>query len=136
MADYYAQAASDNFRLARSRFVATPDDGTHNLIRMPRFAFLIDVFFQLITPYTAASSGLITLGLAGNGAVADVDAVLIDIYIGSETAGMSRMSGGSTAAAEGYWFKDASGSITLTTILGNSADTITCQAFALYSIIH
>ncbi len=134
--DYFAQASSDNIRLAKSRYILAPDDGTHNVIRMPRFAFLIDVFFQLITPYSGASSGLITLGLIGNGAVADPDAVLVDVYIGSETAGMSRMSGGSAVAAEGYWFDDASGVVTLTSTLGNSSATIACQVFAFYTIIH
>ena len=134
--DYYSHAAADNVRLAKSKLILDPADGTHNIIRLPRFAFVMDVFFQLITPYTAASSGLITLGLVGNGEVADADAILADTYIGSETAGLSRMSGGTAAAAEGYWFNTASGAITITTTAGDSVATISCQAFAFYSVIH
>ena len=135
-ADYLTQASSDNFRFARSKVIISPADGTYPVIRMPKFAFLIDLFFQLVTPYTAASSGTITLGLIGGGETADPDAFLEDVYIGSETAGWSRMSGGSAAQAEGFWFNEASGLVSLTVAVGDSAATIKCQAIAMYTVIH
>ena len=134
--DYYAQAASDNFRLAKSRTIIAPADGTHNVIRLPRYAFLMEVFFNLITPYSGTSTGAVTVGLSGNGAAADVDAVLVDSVISSEAAGFSRMSSGSAAASEGYWFDSASGSITLTVSVGNSTTAIDCTVMALYSVLH
>lgn len=134
--DYYAHAAADNIRLAKSKLILAPADGTHNIIRIPRFAFLIDVFFNLITPYSGTSTGAVTVGFCGNGVSADVDGILVDSAISSEATGMSRMVSGSAAASEGYWFKDASGAITLTVSVGDSSNAITCEAFAFFSVIH
>ena len=134
--DYYANASADNIRLARSKMILEPVDGTHNIIRIPRYAMLMEVFFNLITPYSGTSTGAVTVGFCGNGVTADVDGVLVDSYISSEAAGMSRMTGGSAALSEGYWFKDASGAITLTVSVGDSSNAIACEAFAFYSVIH
>ncbi len=131
--DYYANASADNIRLARSKVIMAPADGTHNVIRLPNKAFSIDVFISIISPYSSGSTGTITVGI--DGPVTDPDGLLTSTYIDPNTAGISRASGGTAALAEGYWFSQT-GAITLTSAIGNSSAEITCEVFAFYSVIH
>jgi len=131
--DYYANAAADNIRFARSKIIMAPADGLHSVIRIPSKAFLLETFIQLVTPYSGTSTGSITVGIEGP--VSDPDGLLVDTYISSEAAGISRASGGSAALAEGYWF-NKSGAITITTAKGDSSADITCVVFAFFSVLH
>ncbi len=136
MSDYFSHAAADNLRLVRSKTVVDPADGTFGLIRIPRYAFLLNAWVNLITPYSAASTGAITIGIVGNNAAADVDAVLLDADIDSEAAGFTSMlNGGAAAAAHGYWFNDGSGGITGTFSIGDSSNNCALIAFAQYTIL-
>lgn len=136
MISFFSHAAADNLRLARSRVIESPDDDTYGLIRMPRYAFLLNAWVKLITPYSSGSSGAMNIGIEGNGASADVDAILTDSEINSEVAGfVSMANGGAAAAAEGYWFDTASGSITGTFSLGDSSTNCKLIVFAQYTIL-
>jgi len=135
MKDFFGTASSDNFRFARSKYVLNPDDDVYGLIRLPRYSFVVDVFFRLITAYTVGSTGSISVGIFGNKVLTE-DAVLASAYINPDEAGMSRMSSGNSYAAEGYWFEDGSGAITATFDIGDSSINCACQVFALYSVLH
>ena len=131
--DYYASASADNIRFARSKIIMAPADGLHNVIRVPSKAFLLDTFIQVVAPYSSGSTGAITVGLVGE--VNDPDGLLVDTYINSEAAGISRASGGSAAYSEGYWFQK-SGAISITTAKGDSSADIACVVFAFFSVLH
>ena len=131
--NYFALASADNFRLARSNIIEAPVDGVHGVIRIPSHAFLLETFIEVISPYSGTSTGTLDVGLVCDG-VDDLDGLLVDTYIGSEVAGLSRASGGSAAFSEGFRFNQ-SGMITLTTALGDSSAEITCVVFALYSVL-
>jgi len=131
--DYYANASADNIRLARSKVIMAPADGTHNVIRLPNKAFLIDAFISVITPYSSGSTGTLTVGI--DGPVTDTDGLLTSAYIAPDTAGISRASGGSAEFSEGYWF-DKTGAVTITSAIGDSSAEITCEVFAFYSVLH
>lgn len=133
MADYFALASADNFRLARSNIIEAPADGTHGVIRIPSHAFLLETFLEIVSPYSSDSTGTITVGL-NCGSVSDADGLLVDSYIGSEAIGISRSSGGSADLSEGFRFSQ-SGEVTITTALGDSSAELTCIVFALFSVL-
>ncbi|MEA2000163.1 MAG: hypothetical protein U9N61_12690 [Euryarchaeota archaeon] len=136
MVSFFSYAATDNLRLARSKVVADPSDDSYGLIHMPRYAFVTGVWLKIITPYSAASTGAILVGVSGNGVADDNDAFLVDADIDEEAAGFySMMNGGAAAAAQGYWFDQGSGAITTTFSIGDSTNNCTVMVFAQYSVV-
>jgi len=112
--DLYTHAFADNIRLAKSKRLAAPANGTYNLIRLPRYAFVKAVWLWVVTAYTGTSPS-ITVGFIGNGESADPDAFLTNTESAPKTAGMKVSLGGTAACAAGKYFADGSGAITLTT---------------------
>jgi hypothetical protein len=135
MISFFSYAAADTFRLARSKVIVSPDDDVYGLIHMPRYAFLLNAWVKLITPYSAISTGAITIGIAGNGVAADPDAILLDVDIDSEAAGWTTMLNGTGLASEGYWFDVGSGAVTATFSIGDSSANCSLIAFAQYTIL-
>src|SRR4030042_5743142 len=77
MTDLLSIKAADNFRLARSGSIITPAAGTYNLIRLPQYAFVNEVW-EFVT--VAGDSDTVDIGFVGNGEVADADYFLDSTY--------------------------------------------------------
>lgn len=134
MADFYLPGGgSDNFRLVRSKHIVAPvAAGTYGVIRIPKFAFVRNVWVIVDTVVTGTTVEN-TLGFAGNGETAVTnlffeagDAIGLDVGIKSSDSAISSF--------EGKWFNAASGSITLT-----SADAWTAGkiiVFTEFSVLH
>jgi hypothetical protein len=71
--DLLCTAAADNMRLARSKNLVTLADGTYNLIRIPKYAFVDQIWFYVSQAYAGGAAGSATLGFVGNGETADPD---------------------------------------------------------------
>lgn len=134
MADFFLPGGSaDNFRLFRSRHIVAPVvAGTYGVIRLPRYAFVRNVWVLTDTVVTGTTVEN-TIGFSGNGETADTDFFfeLADL-VGLEE-GMKSADGG-TMPFRGKWFSGASGMITLT-----AADAWTAGkliVFAEYSVLH
>ncbi len=137
MAGYATHASADNFRLARSRVIATPSDGTYDCILIPRYAFLRDV---RVLVSTAGSSDDVTLGWIGNGASADADYFFNGDDLAVTTEGMKRAFLKNTAGDifntpfPGLWCQDAAGMIYIT--VGTTQSTGAFVVFAEYTVLH
>jgi hypothetical protein len=46
--DFYTNAFADNYRLAKSRIIVSPSTATYNVIRIPKYAFVSDVWIQVV----------------------------------------------------------------------------------------
>jgi hypothetical protein len=111
--DLYSNAFADNFRLGRSKTFAGRTSGTYNAIRIPKFAFVTDVWLYVKTGYTGG--GAVSVGFVGNGETADVDAyITAAVGIVTTTKDVFRAVEGSAAKSSGHWFDSASGVITFT----------------------
>ena len=66
----FQNAASDNFRMARSQVIAIPDVDTYDCIMIPRFSVILDVVLWV---KTAGSADTISVGFVGDGLSADND---------------------------------------------------------------
>jgi len=132
--DLYTHAFADNLRLAKSKRLAAPANGTYNLIRLPRYAFVKQVWLWVVTAYSAAGAS-VTVGFIGNGETADPDAFLTNTESDPDAAGMKTSLGGSAACAAGKYFADGSGAITLTTNK-STGDAGVVYVFADYVVIY
>ncbi len=134
MADFYLPGGgSDNFRLVRSKHIVAPlVAGTYGVIRIPKFAFVRNVWVLTDNAVTGTTVDN-TIGFEGNGETADTnfffetaDAVGLDIGVKS--------AGGGTMPFRGKWFNTASGSITITAADAWTAGKII--VFAEFSVLH
>jgi len=132
--NFFTHAFADNIRLAKSRTLIAPAVDTYNLIRLPKRAFLKQVWLYVKTATTAGGTTM-TIGFVGNEEAADPDAFLTDTECDPQTAGMKTSLGGSAAWAAGKYFDKGGGMITLTVGSAN-ATAFEGIVFASYVVIY
>ena len=54
--DAYSNKVADNYRLAASKLMLAPDDGVYNLIKIPKWAFITDVWVEIVEAFTVNAS--------------------------------------------------------------------------------
>jgi len=125
MTNFFGHYKADNRILERSKKLVSPADDTYNVIKVPRYAFVSNVYLFVQTAFGALGS--VTVGFAGNGETANpsyfLDAALSDVT----DAGMRQ-------ADIAKYFSAAAGMITVTTSAGTSAGTLI--VFVDYALIH
>jgi hypothetical protein len=128
--DFYANKFSDNLYFQASKVLVNKSDGVYNLIRIPKFAFVTDVWLHVTTVF-AGGAPTMTIGYTGNGGVADADGFMTDVEAAPTVAGMKITR--SLATWFGKYFSGGSGCITCT-IAGTPTSGV-CQFFVHYGII-
>ena len=129
-------AASDNFRLARSKTLYELADETYDLIMLPKFAFVMQVWFVVTTAYSGGSGGSATIGWKGNGTTADPDGFMDATQAGARAAGVKIMTEDTQPGSKGKWFTGGSGFLTIT--LAKSTDTtlLIGHVMVQFSVLH
>jgi len=133
MPDRYSTAASDNYRLARSKLMIEPADGSYNIIHLPRFTFVKKVWVRIDTAYGDAGATM-TVGFIGNGESADPDAFMTSTECDPDATGMKTSVGGTADEAEGKWFDTARGAITVD-VDDNGGTVGTFTVFVEYTVL-
>ncbi len=136
MPDAISRIAADNVRLARSRTLLDLADGTYNLIRIPKFAFVDEVYFWVTTAYAGGSTGAAEIGFSGNGETADVNGFMDTTQAGARATGMKRMTPDAEPGSKGKWFQTASGMLTITFAKGDDSTLVTGWVFMKYYVLH
>ena len=136
MTVFQSYAASENFRLARSKSLYDLDDDTYDLIMIPKFAFVNQVWLYITQAYAGGASGTITVGFKGNGESEDAVAFMNTTVAAGRAAGMKIASDDTEAASNGKWFTDASGFITITLSHGTDTTLFRGYVIAQYSVLH
>lgn len=131
--DKYTSKASDAFRMEASKLMIAPDDATYNLIRIPQYAFVTDVWIQIVTAFTVDAS--VTIGWLGNGETAVTDGFITDNIADPLTVGMKRAFNTTAVTFPGKYFGDASGAVTAT-VLDNSGAVGDFRVFVQFTVIH
>jgi hypothetical protein len=136
MPDFLSTIAADNIRLARSKTLVNLADGTYNLIMLPKFAFVKQIWLYVSVAYAGGAGATGTIGFTGNGETADPDGFMDATAAGVRATGMKIMTADAQPGSQGKWFNSAGGCITIT--LAKSTDTtlLTGWVFAGYSILH
>jgi len=137
MPDLISIHAADNYRFARSKHLIDNADGVYNLIRIPHFAFVRQIWCSVLIPYSGgtANSSSLLVGFTGNGETADPDG-FVDTVFDVEVAGMYNMSLEGTAGAPGKWFSGGSGMLTATIETGDHTTLLSAYIFMEFTVIH
>jgi len=131
--DFYTSAFSQNYMFARSKKMAAPADATYNVIRIPRYAFVKQVWVLITTAYTLGTATL-EIGWMGNKEVAVTDGFMTSDVTVPNALGLKVMIDVSISSQPGKYFSAASGAITVTTDDdGGTAGTF--FVFVDYSVI-
>ena len=85
--DFYSGKLSDNLYFAASKILNGKSDGTYNLIRIPKYAFVVNVWVNVTTVF-AGGIPTMTVGHIGNGEAAAAAAFMTDTEAAPTVAGM------------------------------------------------
>lgn len=130
MADFYTNKLGDNLIVAKSKTILSPAAGTYNLIRIPKFALVKNVWLFV---ETAGSSDTVSVGFVGNGEAANASYFLPTLTAEATVAGMKIPGNGTSTGKSAKYFNAASGAITLT--VGTTQTTGKFYVFCEYSIV-
>lgn len=131
-----AGGKSDIVTLERSKVILAPlAVGTYNAIRIPKFAFVKDVWLDVLTACTTAGTIACTVGFAGNGETADVDYFMVNADTAIASTGLVRASQAATPF-EGKRFTAANGIVTVTVGAGGALTAGKIQLFCEYATLH
>lgn len=131
--DSYTTKASDAFRLEASKLMLAPDDATYNLIKIPKWALVTDVWIQIVTAFTVDAS--VEVGWLGNGETAETDGFITSNIADPLNVGMKRAFNTTTSTFPGKYFSDASGAVTAT-VLDNNGAVGDFRVFVQFTVIH
>ena len=136
MTMFQSFSASDNFRLARSKTLYELADDTYDLILLPKFSFVMNVWLYVSVAYAGGAGATGTIGFKGNGETADPDGFMDAAQCAVRVAGYKQMLDDGQPGSKGKWFNAASGFLTIT--LDDSTDTTLMQGFVMcqYSVLH
>lgn len=124
-----SNAAADNFRLLKGKFITSADgDGDYIAFDVPKKAFIHYLAVDIKTPYSAASTGTLTVGIKEPGVAINANQLAAEAAIASEVAGTKVLSVGC--------YLENGGVITLGIIKGDSAADIVARLFVKLSVIH
>lgn len=136
MADFISYAACDNVRLARSKTLYQLADGTYNLIQIPKFGFVDQVWFYVTTAYAGGAAGAATIGWTGNATTADPDGFMDATQAGARAAGMKIMTEDGQPGSKGKWFNNGSGCVTITLSAGTDTTLLVGWVLARFYVLH
>ena len=132
MTDVYSNAASDNFRLLKSKPLSgtAATAGTWGLLRIPKYAFVTGVWVYIPTACSAAD---ITIGWMGNTETAVPAGFMSSDIVKAGTVGYKTALGDTLISSGQKYFDKGPGSITAT--LGTTWSTGKLYVFCQYSVI-
>jgi hypothetical protein len=128
--DFYAGKLSDNVYFAASKILNGKSDGVYNLIRIPKYAFVTNVWLNVTTVFGGGAPTML-VGWIGNGTTADDNGFMTDTEAAPTVAGLKVAT--SLAGFVGKYFSGGSGAITCT--IGGTPTSGICQFFVQYGII-
>jgi hypothetical protein len=132
---FFTHSFADNIRFAKSKLLSSPDDGTYNVIRIPKRAFITDVWLHVDTVADVVPATC-TVGWLGNGETAVTNGFITTDVADALTTGLKRAQKDTVTTFEGKYFTTAGGAITFTYEAGTGVTTKgVFQVFALYIVI-
>lgn len=132
---FYSHIAADNYRLCKSLLLNAPDDDTYDLIRIPKYAFIFDVWVNITTAFSHADA-VCSVGWSGNGETAQTAGFIPNDVFQPTVTGLKRATHASLVAWAGKYFSSANGAVTCTVAKGSSTTVGVFTVFVAYTIIH
>jgi len=131
MVDFYRNKLADNYKLALSGLFNGPTAAVYDIIRIPRWALVDDVWLNITTACTAGAT--ITIGWKGNQATAAPSGFMSNDIAKPQDIGMKRAQRDNLLSFPGMYFNAGSGTVTITLVGTFTAGIF--QVFVGYSVI-
>jgi hypothetical protein len=128
----YSHAASDMVRTMKSKFVSTSNNGGNRVfvLLLPRKCLVTQVWLDVKTAYTGASTGSILVGYV------DPDGNDADFFIDNTDAAPTALGLKKAPVSKGGRYFEKGGSITISLAKGDSAADISARIFADTRVIY
>ena len=134
MVDMYSNKLADNRMLAMSKLFITPDDATYDIIRLPHWAFVSNVWLEVTTAYIAGTPS-ITVGWKGNKETAVLAGFFSNAIAKPLELGLKIAQKDNLEAFPGKYFNDSSGAVTVTVSAGGATTEGNFRVFCEYTVI-
>lgn len=128
----YSHKLADNRMLAVSGLFIIPAADTYDIIRVPKWGFVMDVWLEVTVACTAGAT--ITVGWLGNGETAETAGFMSNEIAAPQTLGLKRAQKDNLVSFPGKYFGDGSGAVTIT-VAGTALVVGQFRVFANYSVI-
>lgn len=137
MTDKLSLKASDNYRLTRSDTLLELADGTYNIIMIPQYAFVDQIWLSITQAYsTGTGTATGTVGFVGNGETADPDGFMDAATCAVTATGMKIMTTDAQPGSKGKWFNTAGGLLTITLDDDGESTLMIATVFMRFSVLH
>ncbi len=134
MTDRFSNKLADNRMMAMSGLFIAPDDHTYDIIRVPHWAFVSNVWLEVTTAYIAGTPS-ITVGWKGNKETAVPAGFMSNDIAKPEEAGLKVAQKDNLEAFPGKYFNAGSGAITVTIAAGGATTEGNLRVFCEYTVI-
>lgn len=134
MADKFSNKLADNRMLAMSGLFITPDADVYDIIRIPHWGFVQNVWLEVTVAYVAGTPS-ITVGWKGNKETAVPAGFMSSDIAKPGELGLKIAQKDSLAAFPGKYFGAGSGAITVTVAAGSATTEGNFRVFCEYSVI-
>lgn len=135
MSDKFSNKLADNRMLAMSGLFITPVADVYDIIRVPHWAFVQNVWLEVTTAYVAGTPS-ITIGWKGNKEASAVPAGFMSNDIAKpKELGLKIAQRDNLTAFPGKYFGAGSGTITVTIAIGGATTEGNFRVLAEYSVI-
>lgn len=130
--DAYAKKSADNYRIDCSKLMLAPANATYNIIKIPAYALVTDVWIQIVTAFTEDAS--VIVGWMGNGETAVTDGFITTNVADPKVVGLKRAFNTTESTFPGKYFTYA-GAVT-TTLLAGAGVAGNFRVFIQFTVIH
>lgn len=131
MTDFYSNKLADNYKLALSRLFNVPTADTYDIVRIPHWALIDDVWLDITTACTA--DGTITIGWKGNQETAQPQGFMSDDIAEPDVLGIKRAQKDNLLSFPGKYFGNSGGTVTVT--VGGTATALIFRVFVGFSVV-
>jgi hypothetical protein len=134
MTDKFSNKLADNRMLAMSGLFITPDDDIYDIIRIPHWGFVSNVWLEVTTAYIAGTPS-ITIGWKGNKETAVPAGFMTSAIAKPAEVGLKVAQKDNLEGFPGKYFSVGSGAITVTIAAGSASTEGNFRVFCEYTVI-
>ena len=134
MADKFSNKLADNRMMAMSGLFIAPDDDTYDIIRVPHWAFVSNVWLEVTTAYVAGTPS-ITVGWKGNKETAVLAGFMTNNVAKPGEVGLKIAQKDTLETFPGKYFNAGSGALTVTIAAGGATTEGNFRVFCEYTVI-
>lgn len=134
MADKFSNKLADNRMLAMSGLFITPSNDTYDIIRIPHWGFVSNVWLEVTTAYVGGAP-IITVGWKGNKETAVPAGFMSSDISKPAEIGLKIAQKDNLEAFPGKYFGDGSGAVTVTIAAGGATTEGNFRVFCEYTVI-